>query len=443
MQTFNKSIHFISAIIIGNILEWYGFTIFVHFLPMIMRLLFAHQANTLLQWLEGSLFAAGFLLRPIGGLLFGHIGDRYSRMDSLLISIFAILLPTFLIGLLPMAPSWATFSIVAMILLRLVQGISAGGEFPSCIAYAVENAPANYRGVYGSIPFAGAFIGMLLAELTRIILLHIMPHDDLLAWGWRIPFLFTAVLGVVGFLLRKNLHDSQVFLHFKKSHHVLQAPVYTAIKTESNRLLRGILIAAITATSIYLMIIYMSNLVDTILHRNDISELRLVFLSLLSLSIGCPIMALFSDILGRKPVLICGCIGMILTAPALFALFAEGKMFEIMIAEVLLGMLVACIAGPLPAFLAELYATQTRNSSIAISYNLAFAVFGGLSPFIAIWFAHWTGSFLGISFYVILIAVVSCVVVMFMQETHKRPLSMTSCDKNTFTDSFQGEGNVL
>src|SRR3990167_8815743 len=156
----------ISALIIGNIIEWYGFTIFVQFLPLFMNHLFQNQNLIFVRFMDSILFAAAFVLRPIGGVLFGHLGDHYGRVDTLIISVISILVPTFCFGLLPMNTHHAEAIAILIIILRLMQGVSAGGEFPSAISYAVEKAPSKWRGFYGSLPFAGAFLGMLLAEMS-------------------------------------------------------------------------------------------------------------------------------------------------------------------------------------------------------------------------------------------------------------------------------------
>lgn len=423
MQFSSRSIQLIFAIIIGNILEWYGFTIFVQLLPFFTLNLFHHIQPTYARLIESTLFAAGFILRPLGGLVFGHIGDRYGRIDSLTISIVSILIPTFCIGLLPMSPNTATLSIVLILVLRLLQGISAGGEFPASIAYVVEKAPPKLRGLYGSLPFTGSFIGMLLAIIVTEALFKYFSYSTFLAGAWRLPFLITIIFGAIGFYLRRKIQESKIFLSLKSHNKTLSFPLAKALQYDLRKIITSIFITAIAAATIYLMIIYMSNLLINVLHKTHTREITIVSFSLLSLTIFCPIMAILSDILGRKPVMICGCIGLILTAPTLFTLFENNLQQQIIIAELLLGLLAACVTGPLPALLAEMFATQTRSSSISISYNLAFTIFGGLSPFAAIWLTSLTHSFIGISLYIILLALASLIFLTFIQETHKRPLT--------------------
>jgi len=416
-----STFHLVSALIIGNILEWYGFTVFVQFNFAALQF-FPPQSPLAQLIISASMFAVGFILRPLGGIFFSHFGDKVGRLNTLVLSVLLILIPTLLIGLLPSYQVIGIAAPIILILLRLMQGFSAGGEFPGSIAFAVEHASPKHRGLLGSIPFAGAFAGMLLAAIVHSILSLFFSGAQITAWAWRLAFLFSAVLTLVGYLVRKGLADTPVFIDLKETARTLARPVKTAIERQYSKIIAGTFATAIAACAVYLLFIYMRIYFIRYFHLPLDMATNINLFGLLSLTALVPVMGWLSDKVGRKPVMFCGCIGLLIDAYPLYLLFSQQQLVYIVAAQVLLGILGGCVVGPLPALLAEMFPAKIRYSAISLSYNFAFAIFGGFAPLIAVALENYFHSTQAPSLYVMAVAILSTVVLWRLPETHRRPL---------------------
>lgn len=419
-----SQIHFISFLIIGNVLEWYGFTVGVNIFLQIAPIFFPAHTSLSVQVLFNTLFfAAAFILRPIGGLFFGHFGDRVGRVNVLWLSIVVMFIPTFLIGLVPSYQTIGYGSIVLLLFLRFMQGLSVGGEFPASITHVVEKAPPKLRGVYGSIPFVGAFLGMLLAELMHLLFVAVFTRTQFLDWAWRLPFLFSFVLAIIGVALRYNVSESEQFILIKKTNAISRIPISTAFRHNSLDMLKMFFLVGISAVTIYLLIVYMATYYASVSQSNGFSMLNMTVYSLISLTVFTPILAWFSDRLGRRPVMLCGCIGLIIEAFPLFFLFDSASLTQIIVAEIILGILGACVVGPLSAVLAENFNTRVRNTAIGFSYNCSFLIFAGLAPLIAEGLKVLFHMPQAPGLYVILVAVIAIIVTLNIKETQAQPLT--------------------
>lgn len=418
-----KHVQVIAFLIIGNVLEWYGFTVCVNILIQIMPVFIPSGNHALEVTFEVILFAAAFILRPVGGLLFGHYGDRLGRVNVLWLSMVLMFIPTFLIGLVPSYQVLGYGSMIILFILRILQGLSVGGEFPASITYVVEIAPPKLRGLYGSIPFVGAFLGMLLAELIRLGLSALFSNAQVIAWAWRLPFLFSLILALIGLSLSFKIKESHQFSNLRKKRSVEKLPLTAAFRKQGFMMFKMFLLTGIAACTIYLLIVYLATYFASIKHVSSYSELKVTIYSLISLVVFTPIFAWFSDRLGRRPVMLCGCLGIIIEVYPLFVLFGNSGLPQMIFAEVLIGMLGACVVGPLSAMLAENFKTDIRNTAIGVSYNFAFLIFAGLAPLIAeslrVLFAVPEAP----SLYVIIVAVLAIIVTLLLKETQAHPLS--------------------
>ena len=331
---------------IGNILEWYDFAIYGYFATSIGRVFFP-KADPVAQVLMAfGIFAIGFLMRPIGGIVIGYIGDRVSRQTALTVSIVAMAIPTFLVGIMP---GYDTIGIAAPILLtlcRIIQGLSVGGEYPTSLVYMIEKAPANKRGFVGAMGSSSAYIGMLLGSGVGAALGAVLSPEHLDAWGWRIPFLFGLVIGLAGYLLRRGSPEQS-----GHTHAAMTNPVVETFKNHRLLLVKLSGVSAFLAVSFYLIFVYIVScleLVDKIppgksLEINTLSMIVLVPLTLLAGGL--------SDRIGRKPVLIIGALSaLIFSIPLLYGMYHQSDLV-IQLSQIGFALVVGLFNGAMPALI--------------------------------------------------------------------------------------------
>ena len=402
---------------IGNILEWYDFAIYGYFATSIGRVFFP-KADPVAQVLMAfGIFAIGFLMRPLGGIVIGYIGDRVSRQAALTVSIVAMAIPTFLVGIMP---GYDTIGIAAPILLtlcRIIQGLSVGGEYPTSLVYMIEKAPANKRGFVGAMGSSSAYIGMLLGSGVGAALGAVLSPEHLEAWGWRIPFLFGLVIGLAGYLLRRGSPE-----HTSHTRAVMTNPVVETFKNHRLLILKLSGVSAFLAVSFYLIFVYIVSwleLVDKIppsksLEINTLSMIVLVPLTLLA--------GALSDRIGRKPVLIVGALaGLIFSIPLMYGMYHQSALV-IQLSQIGFALVVGLFNGAMPALIVESAPAYIRTTVVALGYNLTMGILGGLTPLVASWLIHRTENEMIPAYMIVAVAAVSLVAVLFVSESYKKDL---------------------
>jgi len=402
---------------IGNILEWYDFAIYGYFATSIGRTFFP-KADPVAQVLMAfGIFAIGFLMRPLGGIVIGYIGDRVSRQAALIVSIVAMAIPTFLVGIMP---GYDTIGIAAPILLtlcRIIQGLSVGGEYPTSLVYMIEKAPANKRGFVGAMGSSSAYIGMLLGSGTGAALGAVLSPEHLDAWGWRIPFLFGLVIGLAGYLLRRGAPEH--------SSHASAGTINPVVETFKNHRVLMFKLAGVStflAVSFYLIFVYIVSwleLVDKIppgksLEINTLSMIVLVPITLLAGAI--------SDRIGRKPVLIIAALAaFIFSIPLLYGMYHQSDLV-IQLSQIGFALVVGMFNGAMPALMVESAPAYIRTTVVALGYNLTMGILGGLTPLAASWLIHRTENEMIPAYLIVGVAAVSLIAVMFVSETYKKEI---------------------
>lgn len=393
----------------GNVLEWYEFAVFGYLTPYISQLFFPDNDPAMALLFTYGLFATGFIMRPLGAILAGYIGDRHGRKASLTFSILMMTIPTTVMGLLPTYAQIGLFAPILILCCRLIQGISLGGEFSSSIIYLIENAPQNKRGFFGSWADMGSSIGMILATLTCLTLTCFLSKEQILSWGWRLPFLPGIILGILGLIMRRQLNEAPQFL---ASHPSAKNPIQQAICEYPFKFLLSITFLAINASGYYFLIIY--------LPQQAPAQISL-YLSLVSLIVMMPATfagACMSDKIGSFKSLRWGIGSSLLTIiPAVYSTYYL-QPFWIFFCHCLFSISLGFCFGPRSHFIVNLYPVQTRCSGVAISYNIANAIFGGTAPLMAILSAQITGSRLSPGFLVLGMALISLFSVIKLNQYH-------------------------
>ena len=405
---------------LGNALEWYDYGLYAQFAGIIATTFFPD--TPLSQLLTFAVFAAGFFVRPLGGVVFGYIGDKLGRTAALTVGIITMAIPTAAIGFLP---SYETIGIAAPIILtlvRLVQGFSLGGEFSGCIAYIVENAPASSRAFAGSAAFVSMCMGMLLGSVTASFTREIFSPEDLEAWGWRIPFIAGFAIGLVGLYIRSCLKESVVYQSAVESGNLSRTPLRDVLVQYRSILLVSVGIYLTVTVPYYTVTVYMETFLQGLAFRaaeaSDVSRWMLM-----TMIVALPCSAYLSDKIGRKPVMTFGCFAFIsLSYPLFWYMTNSLDIGCVRWAACGLAALAGIYMGPVPTVLVESFPTKVRFTGVALSYNLSAAIFGGTLPMVAITLTEMFADQKVVAYYISIFAALSLYSLAFYRETYKKSL---------------------
>jgi MHS family proline/betaine transporter-like MFS transporter len=371
---------------IGNLLEWYDFAVYGYFAAQIGRTFFPEQ-DKLAQLLAAfGVFAVGFMMRPVGGAVFGHIGDRFGRRTALTLSVGAMAVPTFLIGVLPGFDVLGLAAPILLTLLRMVQGMSVGGEYTTSVVFLVENARRERRGVVGAIADTGGVTGILLGSATGALLESVLSEQAVADWGWRIPFWIGLLVGLAGLVLRRGLQDDESGVAQMREH----SPLLTVFRDHWRPLAYLAGISVFGAVGFYLMFVY---IVSWLQFADGVAPAQALTINTVSMVLLLPTeiaIAALSDRFGRRLMLLLVTGGAVLVAWPLFRLLHGPDQWMILLGQFGFVILVGGYYGCLPAFMVETVAAPVRCTAIALGYNVALGTIGGLSPLTATWLVHRT-----------------------------------------------------
>ena len=407
----------LAAGLIGNILEWYDFSIYGYFAVTIGRHFFPSQNLTISMIEAFGAFGAGFLTRPLGALLFGWIGDHHGRERALTLSIFAMALPTFLTGLLPDYGQIGLLAPLFLVILRTIQGMSVGGEFTTSIVYLVERSHSHRRGVMAACSTFGANMGVMLGSLTGAVLAGVLPRADLIAWGWRIPFLCGIAIGVAGFAIRRSLGPSSAPV---EGH---PAPLTQTLWQQWRPISQVAGFKIFEAVGFYTIFVYLTTYFTKVVHISKYEALYINTLTMCLSMLLIPLAGTISDRIGRKPLMIGGATAMLFLAFPLFGLLRGAKFAAMLIGQLGLATAFAAFAGASPAAAAEAFGSRVRCTGTAVSHNVTMALLGGTAPMVVTWLIASTGYEMSPAIYLMLAALISGIVVLGVRETAYEPLS--------------------
>jgi len=409
----------VGAAVVGNVLEWYDFAVYGYLATIIAKNFFPPGDEVAALLATFAAFGVGFVVRPLGGIVIGRLGDTRGRKVALILTIMLMAVGTVLIGIIP---SYATIGILAPILLvlaRLLQGFSAGGEWGGSTAFIVEWSPADRRGFYGSFQQCSVVGGLLLGSGVAALLSSIMAPADMESWGWRIPFLLGGLIGPIGMYIRRKIDETPAYRR------VAQAPATAVTGAPSPLLLaaRAFGFTVVWTVAFYIFLSYIPTFTQKYAGLSRAAALWSNTAGLLLLMIAIPAMGRLSDRIGRKPLLLACCIAFVVLPYPLFTLMLSGaSLWTIVLIQLLVGFAIAPFSGAGPAAIAEIFPTGTRSTYMSTGYALAVAIFGGFAPFIATWLISETGSPISPTYYVIACAILSTIVIFRLRETARAPL---------------------
>ncbi|WP_051897967.1 MFS transporter [Sciscionella sediminilitoris] len=420
---------------IGHFVEWFDMGIYGTLSTVIAANFFASGDPTAALLSTFAVFAAGFVIRPLGGLFFGPLADRIGRQKVLAIVVLTTSLSTFAIGVLPTYAAAGAFAPLLLVLARLVQGFGAGGETSSVVTLLFEYAPRKRRGFYSSFGDTFGFAAFVVGSGLALLLTATLGDASMTDWGWRLPFLLALPLGLSGLYLRLKLQDTPEFRALENAGEVTESPMRETLRTGARAMLALAGLIVIKGVAHWTLQTFMPSYLQTTLHFTKIQSFIAATVCLTVVAVAVPAAGALSDRIGRKPLLLAGTAGFVLlTWPALL-LMSLGSTVLAVLGMVVLGLLMAAYDGAVSATMAELFPPRIRSGAIAIPYNIAVSLFGGTAPYIATWLISLTGYRLAPAYYIMFAAVITLVTVArFIREsagprvavTGDRSLSSTS-----------------
>jgi MFS transporter, MHS family, proline/betaine transporter len=412
----------IFASVLGNGLEWFDFLIYAYFSKIIAQVFFPGGNGLVSLLLALATFAVGFVVRPLGGLLLGLYADRAGRRNALSLLIMSMAASTLLMGL---TPGYAHIGIAApllVVLARVLQGLSVGGQFATASAMLVEYAPPGRKMFYGSFSMSAQALALLLSSSVSYLLISRLTHDQLVDWGWRLPFLFGALAGPFGFYIRHRVAESPEFEQLRtKTTIAPRVTIHEFFRDNGNAALCAMGVIIVGTSTNYVWHSYMSIYVDRQLHLPLSSALLGTFASGILNLVLFPVSGRLADRYGAYRLFYPIVIAWLICAYPLFRFVVSnptpGHLF---IAQMVASVFLAAMSGPHPGMLATLFPVRSRSAGVGLSYNIAVTLFGGMAPLTITVLTNLTGSSLTPAFYLIFSGIVSLALVFFTNEGRRR-----------------------
>ena len=421
-QTAMTPVVFASSI--GTVIEWYDFLIYGTAAALVFNTLFFPKLDPLTGTLASlGTYAVGFFARPIGGILFGHFGDRIGRKTSLMLTMLVMALGTFAVGLLPTYNQIGIWAPILLVTLRLIQGIGLGGEWGGASLMVLEHAPSHRRGLYGSLVQVGFPLGLVTSYGVFTLVTSAMPQSAFLAWGWRIPFLVSVVLLVIGWYVRSRLPETPLFEDIKRRGAIAANPFFETIFKNPRSFLVAVGLKISEVSWVYILTVFVVIYGTTTLKLPKQLLLNAVFIAALLELITIPFFGWLADLWGRRSLYFLGTLFTVCFAFPLFWLLDTKDPLTIILALIIaLNFGHGTMFGIQSTYFPELFGTRVRYTGASFGFQLSAAIGGGLAPIIATVLAEYMGGTAGVSSVLILLAVITFVATLFARETKNESL---------------------
>jgi MHS family proline/betaine transporter-like MFS transporter len=416
---------FIFGCAIGNMLEWYDFILYGFFSPVLATLFFPHQDPYVSLLLTFTVFASACVVRPFSGVVFGLIGDTLGRKKALLWSVALVTLATTAMGCLPTYATVGVYAPLFLVVCRLFQGIAVSGEEVGAAILLAETATRARQGLMGSIILASVYLGLFFGALSALVITVLLTKTSLYAWGWRLPFLFSAVFGVFALKIRLAAIESPMFEHIKHAHTIKPAPIRFLFQKYKSHLVFSVLIVAAYAAVIYLFAVYLPSYYVLSLGFSSKLSLILSAASLFLAAVLSPLCGLLADRIGAYTMMFIACVGLALFAYPMFSMLAQVTLVKAILANLGLVLLLSLFAGAVFPLILYLFPTEIRYSGSCIGFNISMSVFGSTAPMITLSLQKYLHSTQAPFLYLLLIAGVSFFALLLRRDSWKKDLLST------------------
>lgn len=418
------------ATAMGNAMEWFDFGIYSYLVVIISQVFYSGIDESYQLIFGFGTFAVAFLVRPIGGVVFGRLGDKLGRKKILALTLIMMAIATLSIGFIPSYESIGIWAPILLLLARLVQGFSTGGEYSGAMTFIAESAPDKRRGLMASGLEVGTLVGYIAGSGVVTLLTYMLGDQTMLDWGWRIPFFIAGPIGIIGLYLRNHLEESPAFAKMEEQKEEAEAEAASASVSLKDMLIyhRKPLIIAIILVFFYNVIDYTvltympSHLSDVLGYGNTKGLLLILIVMFIMIPIVL-IMGHFGDRIGNKRIIIGSLIGVVVLSVPAFMLIETGSNLLVFFGLLIIAVLLSALQGTMPSQLPSLFFTEVRYSGLSITYNVSASLFGGTAPLLIAWLINVTASTFAPAFYLVFAAIIGIIVVsIYVENTSGKPL---------------------
>ncbi|WP_426801791.1 glycine betaine/L-proline transporter ProP [Xanthomonas campestris] len=417
----------VGAAALGNAMEWFDFGVYGYLAVTLGQVFFPSSSPTAQLIATFATFTVAFLVRPIGGMVFGPLGDRYGRQKVLAATMILMALGTFSIGLIPSYAQIGLWAPALLLLARLLQGFSTGGEYGGAATFIAEYATDRNRGLMGSWLEFGTLGGYIAGAATVTALHMALSQAQMLDWGWRVPFLVAGPLGLLGLYMRMKLEETPAFRAYteqseQRERETAGQGLMTLLRLHWPQLLKCVGLVLVFNVTDYMLLTYMPSYLSVTMGYAESKGLLLIILVMLVMMPLNVVGGMFSDKLGRRPMIIGACAALFALAIPCLLLIGSGSDVLIFTGLMLLGLALVCFTSSMPSTLPALFYTPVRYSALSIAFNVSVSLFGGTTPLVTAWLVERTGDPLVPAYYLICAAAIGLVTMLFVRETAGLPL---------------------
>ncbi|MCD8826070.1 MFS transporter [Staphylococcus gallinarum] len=409
---------------IGNAMEWFDFALYSYLAVIISKNFFSQVENDEIKLIfTFATFAIAFLLRPVGGIVFGKIGDKYGRKVVLTSTIILMAISTFIIGVLPTYDQIGIWAPIILLIARIMQGFSVGGEYAGAMVYIAESSPDNKRIRLGSGLELGTLSGYIFASVLITIMFWLIPSESMQSWGWRIPFFVSIPIGLFGLYLRSHLEESPIFENDLANHQEDEPGFLQTIKENKRDILLCVVFVAFFNITNYMLLGYMPSYLDEIVGIKDTISTPITAVVLIIMLPFAIMFGRLGDKSGNKKIISVGLILGIVFSIISFQFLNGGNLGFLFIGLLMIGIVLSVYEGTMPGTLPTLFFTNVRYRTLSWTFNIAVSIFGGTTPLVASWLVHVTNNNLAPAFYLLAVSIIGLLVVLFLfKDTSKQSL---------------------
>lgn len=413
------------ASLVGSAIEWFDYFLYGTVAALVFtKIFFIAEDPTVGLLLSYASLALAFLIRPFGGIIFSHIGDRVGRKKTLVMTLSLMGIATVLMGLLPTYQAIGIAAPIILVTLRLIQGLGIGGEWGGALLLAVEYAPKEKRGLFGSIPQMGVPIGMFLGSGALTLISTTVSMEAFVSWGWRIPFLFSAFLVIFGMWIRKGIDETPSFKEVKESGEIPRIPLVETLRHHWKEVLIAIGAKVVETAPFYIFSTFIVSYGTSNLGFSNTQVLVTVMIATIITTILIPIMGSLSDKIGRKKVYVYGTLAMVAYAFPYFWLLEQKTMLTLILATVIgLGVIWAPITAVLGTMFSEIFSAKVRYTGVTLGYQIGAAIAGGTAPLVATaLLLEFDNSYIPIAIYIMFTGIISLLAIWAVKDRRHQEL---------------------
>ncbi|MBS4175593.1 glycine betaine/L-proline transporter ProP [Bacillus sp. FJAT-49736] len=412
------------ATALGNAMEWFDFGIYSYLAVTIGKVFFSGVTGPLQLVFSFATFAVAFLVRPFGGMFFGMLGDKLGRKKILTITLVLMSLATLSMGLIPSYARIGNLAPILLLLARLIQGFSAGGEYSGAMTFIVESSPDKKRGFLSSGLEVGTLVGYIAGSGIVTILNYMLGPDKMLDWGWRIPFFIAAPIGLIGLYLRNNLEETPVFeaMNEEKQKENEKGLIKKVFVFHWPQLLKGMVLVLFFNVVDYMLLSYMPSYLNVVLGYGETKGLLFILIVMFIMIPIVLLMGYLSDRIGNKRLILGGLIGIILLSIPSFKMIGNGSNVMVFLGLMILAILLATFEATMPSMLPSLFFTEVRYVALAITFNISVSIFGGTTPLVLSWLIEVTDNKMVPAYYIMAACLIGVITMIFVKETTGKAL---------------------